>query len=113
MKQRYLLLVLSFVSAASQADTTYTPQQLRSMISSGSYPEQGPVTDTKTKPSTFDACKVSIEAITSQFRDSYPVRTIVDTSLLYTVKIWVNDAAMTVSCSSPDEKMVITQAPYK
>jgi len=90
---------------------TYTRSQLNSMISSGHYPTQGSVKTTTTIMS-FYSCKNRIKTITSQFRGLYPVKIVVNSSIIYMTKAWTNDAAMTISCSKPDSKMIITQASY-
>ena len=105
------LVIIGFVSTAI-AGKTYTPSQLNQMIRSGHYPAQGEATS-QSKPMSFNACKRVARNIMSQIRTSYPVKTIVDTSALYMVKAWANDGIIIVSCSEPDKKMVITQAPYK
>jgi len=92
---------------------TYTPQELRDMVFSGQYPEQGDVENTQTRDLSFPSCKITINNVMSQMRGTYPVRTIVNTNILYIIKAWANDAAVTASCSKPDGKMVLTQAPYK
>lgn len=104
-----LLCILFSVSAFA---VTYTPQQLNRMIDTGQYPDQQSPT-TQSNRVGFGECVTRVEVIMSQVRDNYPVQTIVDTSLIYTAKLWTNDAAITVSCSNPDSKMVVTQAAYR
>ena len=101
------------MAATAYAEKTYTKSQINRMVNSGQYPAQNPVNNTQTKSMSFSACKVAVENIMSQIRDSYPVRTIVNTGILYTVKAWANDGAITASCSEPDRKMILTQASYR
>lgn len=112
MNKLLIIVAAIFFCSDSFAAKTYTPSELNKMINSGQYPDQGSVTTTS-KPMTFAECKRTVDGIISQIRDSYPVKSIVDTSILYIVKAWTNDAAVTVNCSGPDKKMVLTQVPYK
>ena len=112
MKKLIITALLTAIATTAYAQKTYTPSQLNRMVNGGQYPDQGPVS-TQTKAMSFSACKLTAESIMSQIRGSYPVRTIVDTGILYTVKAWANDGAITVSCSEPDRKMVLTQASYR
>lgn len=92
---------------------TFTKDQLNHMIQNENYPEQGKVTKTTTKEAEFSHCKLVVESIMAQIRDEYPVRTVVDTSMIYMVKAWTNDGSIVATCSSKDKKMVVTQAAYK
>lgn len=114
MKKFLLSITLVMVSFSVFAEEpTYTPQELRDMVFNGQYPEQGTVENTRTRDLSFPSCKIAIENVMSQMRGIYPVETIANTNILYVIKAWVNDAAITASCSKPDRKMVLTQAPYK
>lgn len=99
------------MSAMANAGSRYTGKQLMAMVKSGQYPPQGEVTTT-TKSISFPACVAAVNNITGQVKGLYPVKTIASTSQVYLVKLWTNDAAMTLTCSQPDKKLVITQAPY-
>lgn len=101
------------MSTAAYAQKTYTPSQLNRMVETGQIPAQGPARELQSRSLSFTECKTVVEGVMSQLRGSYPVRTIVDTGILYTVKVWTNDGAITASCSGPDRKMVMTQAPYR
>ncbi len=94
------------------AARTYTPEQLRGMVNSKNYPAQGSVT-THTENIGFDMCIAKVESVTSAISENYPVETVVSTNILILKKIWINDAAMTLTCSKPDATLVITKAPYK
>lgn len=113
MKSLALVILTLTISSYAFAQVTYTKDQLNRMVDSGQFPEQSPVTTNSSRDMSFAGCKVAIEAIMSQIRAEYPVRTVVDTALMYTVKAWTNDGAITATCSEPDQKMVLTQAPYK
>jgi hypothetical protein len=112
MKKTFVVILIVVASTAAYAGKVYTPNQLNRMVNSGQYPDQGPVS-TQTKSMSFAVCKLTAETVMSQISRSYPVKVILDTSALYTVKAWVNDGAITVSCSNPDSKMVITRAQYR
>ena len=112
MNKLIVIPLMLSISTAAFAQKTYTPSQLNRMGNSGQYPSQGPVNNTQTQSMTFDACKANAERVMSQIRGSYPVRTVVDTGILYTVKAWTNNGAITVSCSELDREMILTQASY-
>jgi hypothetical protein len=99
-------------SASALAGKEYTPEQLRSMVNSGNPPKQGQV-KTASSPMSFYACVAKIEAMVDSVSGDYPTRTIVNTNILRTEKIWTNDSAMTFSCSALDNKSVITTAAYQ
>lgn len=113
MKKAIIAITLAALSASAYAEQTYTPNQLNRMINSGQYPEQGPVNNSQTESMSFSGCKDSVEKVMSQLRGAYPVKTIVNTGFLFSVKAWTNDGVITASCSKPDRKRVLTQAPYK
>ncbi len=98
-------------SLSALASKIYTPEQLNSMVNSGNYPSQDLV-KSQTKTASFAECRLSVESVLSAIRDNYPTKILIDTAVLYTEKAWTNNAAMTVSCSKLDNKMVITQANY-
>ena len=112
---RKLLLTITVIALSSNAisDSVYSKSQLNSMVSRGEYPEQGPVNNTQTKSMSFSTCKVAVENVMSQLRGEYPVRTVVNSGIMYMVKAWTNDGAVTATCSEPDRKMVLTQASYR
>ncbi len=74
------------VSGNAAAQVSYTKEQLNTMVGASQFPEQGEVSNTDSRDMSFAGCKVAIETIMSQIRDEYPVRTMVDTSIMYTVK---------------------------
>lgn len=105
-----LAAFLSVYSLGLQAKT-YTPTQLTSMVASGNYPAQGKPTRSTSKMS-FDACTSSVVSVVGSIGSAYPSKVVIDTDQMKLVKVWANDAAITVTCSAPDGAMVITKAPY-
>ncbi|EPN8563104.1 hypothetical protein ACT35X_000863 [Enterobacter hormaechei] len=108
-------LVLLFAAIAFNvgAATTYTKEELNNMDAAGQYPAQeSPVTKSVENVS-FDECKSSARDIMNQIAGNYPAKEVVDTGVLYIVKIWTNDGVIMVSCSGPDNKKVVTQSDYK
>ncbi len=101
-----LLFSLSVLSAQ-----TYMPSELRQMVSSDNYPEQGSVS-TKTQAISFTACVSKVKGVVSSVSGQYPTKIIVNTGIMYMAKVWTNDAALTLSCSDPDRKLIITTAKY-
>ncbi|MDX9834601.1 MAG: hypothetical protein RBT36_05215 [Desulfobulbus sp.] len=104
-------VVFAVLALPALAARTYTPEELRGMIESGKYPSQSSPTS-KSQVSSFAACVDKAKSVSASVQPEYPVKVVVNTSVLYTVKFWTNDAAMTVSCSASDGKIVITTAPY-
>ena len=102
-----LPLVATFVTAKE-----YTPEQLKQMVNSGNYPAQGK-SESNSKSMDFGKCVMKAQSMMSAISSNYPVSVITDTSIIYVVKAWVNDASMVITCSKSDNKMVITQSPYK
>lgn len=106
----WLLILLFPAISLAAAGKTYTKAELQKMTAAGRYPAQGTVS-TESKPASFVACSATIDSITSSL-GGYPAETIVNTGIIRMVKMWTNDGVVTVSCSGPDRKMVITKAPY-
>lgn len=112
MKEIIVGVSLSLICFSGMA-ATYTKEQLNSMIGAGNYPEQGETRVVDSKPMAFNDCKNAASNMFSAISDHYPVRTAVDSSLLYIGKAWTNDGVVMVTCSEPDKKMVVSQSPYK
>ena len=107
-----LLICLLSISTTVGAQKTYTPAQLHRMVDSGNYPKQGSVI-TKSERIDYSTCIRKIESMIASVRPNYPTRTVVSTNLMRTEKLWTNDGAMTVTCSAPDNKLIITSATYQ
>lgn len=103
-------LSVGFASLAI-AGKTYTPAQLRSMVRSGNYPKQGSPS-TQSQRMDYSTCIAKVAALVSSVQPEYPTSTVLNTNIARIEKVWTNDAAMTLSCSAPDGKLVITTAPY-
>ncbi|WP_340617465.1 hypothetical protein [Xenorhabdus entomophaga] len=100
-------------SSTTQSAKTYTKEQLNDMVNSGNYPDQlSPVTQDISSMG-FTDCKNSALGIYNQVSGEYPGKRVVDSSILFIIKIWTNDGVIMVSCSEPDQKRVITQSDYK
>jgi hypothetical protein len=103
---------LSLICLSGMA-ATYTKEQLNSMVGAGNYPEQGETRVVDSKPMVFEDCKNAASNMFSAISAHYPVRTAVDSSLLYIGKAWTNDGVVMVTCSEPDKKMIVSQSSYK
>lgn len=97
----------------ASASTTYTKEQLNSMDDSGQYPEQESPVTKSVEYVDFDTCKDNARGVYNQVVGNYPAKEVVDSGVLYVVKVWTNDGAILVSCSEPDGKKVVTQSAYK
>jgi hypothetical protein len=112
MKLRATAIALTLLPALAFAQVTYTPQQLRSMVDQGRPPAQG-APSTVSETADFSSCARKVHGVVASVRPNYPAQVIVDTSSMVLAKVWTNDAAMTLTCSGPDRKLVITKAPYR
>ncbi|EAQ7525832.1 hypothetical protein D3K81_07955 [Salmonella enterica] len=111
MKHIFLLL-LAFTFKAGAA-STYTKEQLNDMAAAGKYPEQESPVTKSIEAVSFSECKSSTLNVLNQVSGNYPAKEVVNTGVLYVVKIWTNDGVIMVSCSEPDNKKVVTQSSYK
>jgi len=93
-------------------NVAYTPQQLNRMINAGNFPEQGDPTSTDSQRMDFAECLIRVNAVMTSIREHYPVKTIVDTAIVYVSKAWTNDGVVMATCSEPDSKMVLTRSAY-
>ncbi|MBD2816567.1 hypothetical protein ID850_17875 [Xenorhabdus sp. Flor] len=82
------------------------------MVNSGNYPDQLSPTTTELGLS-FTACKNSALDAYNQVIGEYPAKKVVDSSILFIVKLWTNDGAIVITCSEPDLKSTMTQSQYK
>ncbi len=80
------------------------------MVQSGIYPKQGTL-KIQTQDLNFLLCVARAESLLDATRPNYPTAIIVNMRIIYMGKAWINDGAMTFSCSA-DNTFVITTAPY-
>jgi hypothetical protein len=114
MAKHVIFLAFAFatlLSLPAHAAKTYTPEQLRKMVDSGKPPKQGSPS-TQKQAISFPACVAKVNAVVDSVKAQYPAKIIVETKILHMAKVWTNDGAMTLSCSQPDGKLVITNARY-
>ncbi|HFF1824792.1 TPA: hypothetical protein ACGEZE_005555 [Raoultella ornithinolytica] len=111
--RKFLLVASLSLAFSTSASTTYTKEQLNSMDASGQYPEQESPVTKSVEVVDFDSCKKNAYSIYSQISGSYPAKEIVNTNVLYVIKLWTNDGVVMVSCSEPDGKKIVTQSSYK
>lgn len=102
--------VLAFSVTASAAKTC-TKEQLIRMSDLGDLPAQGPPRTVKTESIRFDSCVSRVRSIVASL-EGYPYYIVLDIADAYSAKIWTNDAAMILTCSRPDQKLVVTQSDY-
>jgi hypothetical protein len=102
---------VTLVTSAFAQKKTYTPAQLKMMVESGKPPRQGTPT-TQTKSMSYSKCVETMMFVVNSVKPSYPTSTVMSTNIARIEKVWTNDAAMTITCSAPDGKLVITSAPY-
>lgn len=112
MKKTIILLTVLTAFCAS-ASTTYTKEDLNEMDATGQYPAQESPVTKSVEHVDFETCKDNARNIYNQVVGNYPAKEVVDSGVLYVVKIWTNDGAILVSCSEPDSKKVVTQSAYQ
>ena len=98
-------------STPAHAAKNYTPAQLQKMVNAGNPPKQGSPS-TQKQSMSFSSCVSKVSSIVASVRPQYPAKIIVNTSIMHMAKVWTNDAAMTLTCSGPDQRLVITTAKY-
>lgn len=99
------------LSTTVPGEKTYTPAELKSLISAGNYPGQGPAVSEE-QDMGFEQCVATVNSIANAIGNNYPNEIIVDTAILRVQKIWTNTGTFMVSCSAPDRKRVITTSKY-
>ena len=107
----FTVAMLLMLPLTALAEKTYTPAQLRKMVESGKPPKQGPPSNQKVEM-PFSECVAKVTSTSNAVRENYPVHVLVDTAVLFTVKVWTNDAAMLLSCSKPDGAFLATTSKY-
>lgn len=109
--QTLISIVFFLISQVAHAATTYTPAQLKKMVNNGKYPKQGnPTTQTMNVP--FEGCNLKVKQIISDIGENYPAQQIADSNIIKSTKIWTNDGVLVLTCSKPDEKLIMTISKY-
>lgn len=95
-----------------QTERTYTSTELKAMISKGVFPEQNPpVHDSQNM--YFSECAATVKSSIESVQDSYPAEIVVNSNVMIVGKIWANDGAVVMTCSEPDQKLLITKSSYR
>ena len=106
-------VTLMGVNLPANAQKKYTLTQLRTMVDSRKYPDQAEPSSNKAESLDFAPCKALVEGLLAQVSDNYPVRMIVETDLVFSKKIWINDAAVVYTCSKLDRNFVTVMSRYR
>ncbi len=83
------------------------------MIAIGKYPILGGTINTQNKSIKFSDCKPLANKIITEFSQSYPTKTVVDTRLIYMVEAWKNDAIIIITCSEANKTMELAEFAYQ
>ncbi|WP_017347152.1 hypothetical protein [Pantoea sp. A4] len=110
---KIIILLIALISFGASASTTYTKEQLNDMDAADQLPEQEPPVTKGVEQVDFTTCKSDANNVLNKVADYYPAKEVVNTSALYVVKMWANDGVITVTCSEPDSKKIITQSSYR
>ena len=106
-----LLIAGVLLAVPAHAQKTYTPEQLRQMIQSGNEPKEG-YTKTERLNMSFYDCKVKVQRMNVDVQPNYPTRPIAFDDEIVKIKMWTNDAAMTLTCIKAEGVLVIQTAIY-
>lgn len=113
MKKWIFALIVCVLAVPAFATVAYTKENLNAMYSKGKLPKLGPaVTIDETLMDFSDCRNKGNETYTSSQR-VYPAKIIIDSGVLYTLKIWKESALLVINCSRTDGKRTITQANYQ
>lgn len=105
------LLIGAMSFSPAVAKKSYTPAELRTMVKKGKYPKQGKA-KSQSQSMSFAACKAQAQSVVRDVKPNYPAEVVVDTGILFMAKTWTNDGVVTMSCSKPDGKLVMTISEY-
>lgn len=112
MKKLFLGLFLISMTLSAFAKT-YTKEELNRLAQSGNYPTQGVLEPVSDEVIQFDACKEAAKSIVDSVSSNYPTKVLSDTSLMYSAKVWTNDAAILMTCTQPDNRSTVKKSVYK
>ncbi len=107
------LIILTLFSTLVVAGSSYTAKKLNQMIAIGKYPILGETINTQNKSIKFSDCKPLANKIITEFSQSYPTKTVVDTRLIYMVEAWKNDAIIIITCSEANKTMELAEFAYQ
>ncbi len=113
MKRLMLGLMLSVMAASSLASVTYTKENLSTMYAKGKLPKVGPAVTTDETLMDFNDCRTKGNETYTSSVGNYPAKIIIDSGVLYTLKIWKENALVVINCSRTEGKRTITQADYQ
>jgi hypothetical protein len=113
MKKKLLACgaLLLAVALPGWAAKEYTPEELRQMVGSGTFPPQHEPAE-ETRAVAFPQCKAVVRSLMSDVQPDYPVRTLTDAPAMLSVQLWTNDAAVVMSCSQ-DGRLVVQKSSYR
>ena len=112
MKIKSIALTLALTATASTAlaASEFSPSSLTYMVNSGTPPAQGSTRIIANESASLYACKSKANAVVSSMTPTYPYYVILDSSSMYSVKLWTNDAALVITCNG--STMKINSATY-
>jgi len=113
MKRLIFGLLLSVLVLPAIASVTYTKENLDAMFSKGKLPKVGPAVAIDDTVMDFNDCRTKGNNTYTSSLGSYPATIIIDSGVLYTLKLWKENALIVYNCSRTDGKRTITQANYK
>ncbi len=113
MKRLMLGLMLAVMAAPSFAGVTYTKENLSTMYSKGKLPKVGSAVTIDETMMEFNDCRAKGNETYTSSVGSYPAKIIIDSGVLYTLKIWKENVLVVINCSRTEGKRTITQADYQ
>ncbi|TKI07647.1 hypothetical protein [Martelella alba] len=113
MKRLMCGLLLAAFSAGCFAHITYTPDALNAMYAKGRLPKTGPVVMEKHSTMDFGECRAQANKQYAGYASRLPARIVVDSGVLYILKIWQVDGMKVVTCSRSEGSRFVTRAEYQ
>ncbi len=113
MKTLMLGLLLSVLTVPAFAGVTYTKENLNTMYSKGKLPKVGPAITIDDTMMDFNECRNKGNEAYAASIGNYPAKIIIDSGVLYTLKLWKVNALIVFTCSITEGKRTITQSEYQ
>ncbi|QWA09591.1 hypothetical protein GTU79_19840 [Sodalis ligni] len=113
MKTLILALLLIVTAVPAFASVTYTKENLTTLYSKGKLPKVGPAVTIDDTAMDFSECRNQGNETYTSSIGNYPAKVIIDSGVLYTLKLWKENALIVFNCSRTDGKRTMTQADYQ
>ena len=113
MKRAMFGIFLSLISINCFANATYAQDALKAMYAKGKLPKTGQAVTSEETVMDFNECRDKGNETYMAVADHFPAKIVVDSGVLYILKIWQSDALVIVNCSRTDGKRSVSRAAYQ